>query len=92
MDDDCGAGHTCWMDSVLFPLPADVYVCAADCGEASDCSTPAGTFDAAVTCVNDTCRLDCTPELLGPERSCPSGMSCVPENGGLGPASYCFSD
>jgi hypothetical protein len=53
-------------------------VCAPPCTALAECPVPDGSFEAALICDNDFCRLECTADVpLGTERSCPSGMHCV---------------
>lgn len=77
-DGDCKvAGSRCNVVAGLPPLSEDSSGCEPPCQEVSDCPVPAGSYDATVTCVDEHCELDCTPEPLTEDRSCPAGLTCT---------------
>jgi hypothetical protein len=81
---DCHPGAQCITTS---SFPADQSVCAPACVDVGDCPVPEGKYEAVLTCVTSSCRLDCTPVLFAALLTCPSGMTCVAPL--LGNA-YCF--
>jgi hypothetical protein len=87
---DCDAAASCEMSTPPV-LEAPLGVCSPDCLAVGDCPVPEGTYDAAVSCVEGRCRLDCTEELPLVPRTCPSGMTCAAGDL-LGVASYCYDD
>lgn len=85
---DCGAGASCESATDPDDSSATIHACAPACSDVNACpAKPAGSYDAMLVCVSGHCRLDCSPPLLEPDLSCPSGMRCAGDL--LGP-SYCF--
>ncbi|HMI93554.1 MAG TPA: hypothetical protein VK509_19410 [Polyangiales bacterium] len=85
---ECSASATC--ESTADPDDAEAMLksCAPACTDKAGCPVPEGSYTAMVECVEGHCRLDCTPPLLEPELTCPSGMRCAAT--GLLEPSYCF--
>jgi hypothetical protein len=85
---ECGSGASC--ESATDPDDpfGMIQACAPPCAQASECPKPEGSYEAMLACVDGHCRLDCTPEFLQADLSCPSGMRCAASDL-VGP-SYCF--
>jgi hypothetical protein len=89
----CSTVADCEPDAAACTLtpsfPMNYSVCAPACIDTGDCPVPEGDYQAVVRCVTGICRLDCTPVLFAPLRTCPASMICIAPQLGV---AFCHDD